>query len=416
MPTEDQEPALAASSGAEAEAALEGPELVLVRYGEIALKGGNRATFERQLVRNMKHAARPISATAATRSHGRITLAPERRGMAVARRVRDVFGVKSVSPAWGCEPSPAAILALSRRVMAAEMQARAGQEFRFRVRSRRAEKRFPLTSTDLDRLVADSVLPLYPQLVVDLKSAELELGIEVRTERAYIYLQRLAGPGGLPVGSLGKGLSLLSGGIDSPVASWMAMKRGLEVGFISFHSAPYIGEGSKKKVIDLVRALARWQPRNRLFVVPFTEAQVSIRDSAPCAYRTVLYRRMMNRIASRVAKSEGMRALITGESLGQVASQTLENMTCIGAVSDLPHLRPLVCFDKEETIEIARRIGTFEISNRPEPDCCTVFQPERAMIRGRIRECEAAEAEFDVEGIVERAVQGIEVVHVSEEA
>jgi thiamine biosynthesis protein ThiI len=194
----------------------------------------------------------------------------------------------------------------------------------------------------------------------------------------------------------------------------MAMKRGCEVVHLTFHSHPYLGERSRKKVVDLVRALSRYQPRNRLYVAPFTETQEAIRDHCPGSYRTVLYRRMMNRIASRIARREEAAALITGESMGQVASQTLENITCIGAAADLPVIRPLIAFDKHETVAIARRIGTFELSCVQEPDCCVLFMPARPVIRGRIEVCERAEREIDVEGLVERAVEGAEVVDVEE--
>jgi thiamine biosynthesis protein ThiI len=225
----------------------------------------------------------------------------------------------------------------------------------------------------------------------------------------------MPGPGGLPVGTLGSVLCLLSGGLDSPVAAWMTMKRGCRVGFVSFHSAPYLGEGSRKKVLDLARALGRYQGRSRLYVVPFAECQEQVRDAAPEGYRTVLYRRMMQRIASELAERDRWQALVTGESLGQVASQTLENMTCIGAAASLPVLRPLLGFDKEETIEIARRIGTFELSNRPEPDCCTVFQPRRPVIRGRLDLCHEVEAAIGMESLCARAVEGVEVIPVEYE-
>jgi thiamine biosynthesis protein ThiI len=192
----------------------------------------------------------------------------------------------------------------------------------------------------------------------------------------------------------------------------MGMKRGLEVVHLSFHSAPYLGEPSKRKIRRLVEELARYQPRNRLYVVPFAAIQVAIRDAAPDGYRTVLYRRMMQRIASRVAGLERAGCVLTGDSLGQVASQTLENLTCIEDASDLPILRPLVAFDKQETIAIARRIGTFEISSEPEPDCCTVFQPARPAIRGRIAICAAAEERIDVAGLVDAAILGLEIVDV----
>jgi thiamine biosynthesis protein ThiI len=190
------------------------------------------------------------------------------------------------------------------------------------------------------------------------------------------------------------------------------MKRGCSVGFVSFWSYPYIGESSKRKLVRLVRALSRWQPRSRLFVAPFTEVQEAVRDRAPSPYRTVLYRRFMQRIASRIARRDQAGVLVTGDSLGQVASQTIENLTCIEEASDLPVLRPLIGFDKHETIAVARRIGTFETSIEPEPDCCTVFQPERPVIHGKLEECRAAEAELDVEGLVARAVDGVEIVDV----
>ena len=218
----------------------------------------------------------------------------------------------------------------------------------------------------------------------------------------------MRGPGGLPVGTLGRTMCLLSGGIDSPVAAWLTMKRGSRVDFCTFHSYPYIGESSKKKVLDLVRVLSRYQPRSRVHVVPFTHAQEAIRDHTPEPYRTILYRRMMQRIAARLGKRRRCGALVTGECLGQVASQTLENLGSIAAATAWPVLRPLISFDKEETIEIARRIGTFDVSSLPEPDCCTVFQPRKPVLRARPDDCEQAEAELDIESLVIEAVRGTE--------
>jgi len=203
---------------------------------------------------------------------------------------------------------------------------------------------------------------------------------------------------------------LLSGGFDSPVAAYLSMKRGLEMGFITFHSFPYIGESSKRKIQDLARAVSRYQGKANFYVVPFTAAQEAIRDQCPERYRVVLYRRMMNRIACRIAGKRGYKALVTGENLAQVASQTLKNMDLIGRTSDLLVLRPLVGFDKEEIINVAERIGTFELSNRPEPDCCTLFQPRSPVIFGNPEECEAAEAELDIDALVEQAVQATECI------
>ena len=262
-------------------------------------------------------------------------------------------------------------------------------------------------STELDRYVAERVFTQREgRLRVDLSKPELTLGINVRSGRAYVFAERMPGAGGLPVGSVGRTVSLLSGGIDSPVASWMAMKRGCEVVFLTFHSYPYIGASYEQKVKGLVRSLARFQNRSILVSVPFAEIQTQIRDHCPSSYRTVLYRRMMHRIADRIADSEDALGVVTGDSLGQVASQTLENLTCIDAAGERPILRPLLGFDKAETIELARKIGTFELSIQPEPDCCTVFQPRRPIIKGRVEVCESAESELDVDGLVTAAVGG----------
>ena len=389
------------------------PEMVLIRYGEIALKGKNRSSFEHALIRNIRTACEPISKLRVERRRGRITVIPETRSGDVARRLQDVFGIKSVSPAWGVEPTPEGIADLGRTVLAdALLDYPPNAEIPFRVHTSRGDKSFPMTSVELDQFVAPRVLDGTSNLKVNLKHAELTLGIEVRTERAYVFVRRLPGPGGLPVGTLGRVLCLLSGGIDSPVAAWLAMKRGCRVNFVTFHSSPYIGEASKKKVVDLVRALSRYQGDSRLYVLPFTEIQEAIRDGAPSPYRTVLYRRMMQRLASRLAHRDRSQALVTGESLGQVASQTLENMTCIGAAAEFPVLRPLACFDKEEAIDIARKIGTFDLSTIPEPDCCTVFMPPKPIIKGSLEVCVASEAELDVEGLVERSLAGVEVIEV----
>lgn len=396
-------------------------EMILVRYGELTLKGGNRPAFESKLIHNVKKALKQVAPVHLERRRDRLAVFPERRFAQVTRRLQDVFGISSLSPAWGTAPEPEAIAEVAARVLGDVLDPlpKPAPEARlsFRVSTQRGDKRFPMTSVELDRFVADRVLPLYgDRLLVRMKDAELNLGIDVRKGRAYVFARRLPGAGGLPVGTLGRGLCLLSGGIDSPVAAWLAMKRGLSVAFLSFHSYPFLGDSSKQKIARLVRALSRYQPRNRLFVAPFTEVQTAIRDRAPEAYRTVLYRRMMQRIASRVALRDRAQVLVTGESLGQVASQTVENLTCIGEASELPVLRPLIAYDKQETIALARRIGTLETSNLPEPDCCTVFMPSRPVIRGRLAECEAAEARLDVAGLVEGALAGMEVVDVREGA
>jgi thiamine biosynthesis protein ThiI len=392
----------------------DGPEAVLVRYGELALKGDNRGEFERALVRNIEHALQSVAPARVVREHGRIFVFPETRLEAVARRLTRVFGIANVSPAWGAPSEPERIARAARPVLDAALAGlEPGRKARFRIETNRVDKRFPVPSNSLDRQVAIAILRDDDPLVVDLAHPELVLGIEVREDRTWLFCKRYPGPGGLPVGTLGRVACLISGGIDSPVAAWMAMKRGCEVVYVTFHSHPFIGESAKKKVVDLVRVLAPWQRVSRLHVVPFADVQLAIRDAGRDEYRTVLYRRMMQRIASRIALAEGAGALVTGECVGQVASQTLENLTCIGAAASLPVLRPLISFDKRETIERAQALGTFEISKVQEPDCCTLFMPRRPVIRGKLEACEELEQRFDVATLVERALAGEEVLTVA---
>jgi len=415
-PSADAAPSVASTAPARDPAqALPPPDLILVRYGELSLKGGNRAQFESALARNIRAVMRPLSSIEIERRQGRFVVVPQRRGDEVARKLQDVFGIKSVSPAWGVVAERDAIAELARRVLLDALDARPrGRPVTVRVATKRADKTFAMTSTELDRYVADRVL-VGLAVRVDLDDPELTLGIELRRERAYVFVERLPGPGGLPVGTLGRALCLLSGGIDSPVAAWLAMKRGLAVSHVTFHSYPFIGDASKRKVIDLVRALARYQPSNRLYVAAFAEAQTAIRDAAPEGYRTVLYRRMMQRIATRIAQRYELDALITGDCLGQVASQTLENMACIGSAAELPLLRPLLTYDKDETIALARKIGTFDISNRQEPDCCTLFMPAHPVLRGKLEICTGVEAKMDVEGLITRAAESVEIHDVDDD-
>jgi thiamine biosynthesis protein ThiI len=394
------------------------PELILARFGEIALKKGNRSFFEKALRRNLRLAAEEITPTKVQMLGGRMAIFPEGRIEEVAERVRDVFGLVSTSPAWSCPSQPEAIVELAGRVLEEALVGRnhgerADRPVTVRVRTSRSLKSFPMNSMEMDVHVAEQILPGPERVKVQLRNPELEVGIDIRSERTYVFVERIPGPGGLPVGTLGHAISLLSGGIDSPVASWLAMKRGLRVSYVSFHSPPYIGDASRKKIVDIVRILSRYQPTSDMHMVPFTRIQEAIRDRAPSSYRTVLYRRFMQRIATEIARMEDAGALVTGESLGQVASQTLENMTCIEEAAGLPVLRPLLTYDKVEAIALARRIGTFETSTIPEPDCCTVFMPPRPVIRGRLELCLRAEKELGVEDLLGEALAGTERISVS---
>lgn len=396
-------------------ASVRSEEILLVRYGELSLKGGNRPYFERTLVRNIKAACRDLSEVKVERIWGRMAVTPERRLQRVARRLQNVFGIASISTVRSTEPTLEAITNLSAEVLRSALESFPSDgQVRVRLRTRRADKRFPLNSTQISQTVAETILLEYGErLKVDLKHADITLELDVRRERAFVFADRLPGLGGLPVGTLGLGLCLLSGGIDSPVAAWLSMKRGCAMDFVSFHSHPFIGEGSKRKIEQLVSRLARYQAKSRLYSVPFADIQTAIRDNAPSSYRTVLYRRAMQRIASRIAGLVRAKALITGESLGQVASQTIENMTCIEDASSLPVFRPLLTFDKNETIDIAQRIGTFDISNIPEPDCCTVFMPPKPIIHGKVEICRDAEQGFDLDGLIDAALDGAESSHIA---
>lgn len=393
------------------------PRVLLVRYGELALKGGNRGDFELRLMRNIRAACAPITPVRVEREHGRMFVFADDRLESVARRLTRVFGISSVSPAWEAPSDPASICVVARAVFDDALAGRApGERPKFRVQSKRVDKRFPLTSMQLDLHVARQILRDDDPIVVDLDDPQLLLEIEVRADKSYVFARRVAGPGGLPVGTLGRVLCLISGGFDSPVAAWMAMKRGAEVQYVTFHSHPFIGDSAKDKVIELVRVLSCWQPRSRLFVAPFAQVQVAVKGVSASgyedSYRTVLYRRMMQRIASRIARSDDAKALVTGDSMGQVASQTLENLTCIGAAADLPVLRPLIGFDKQETIALAQRIGTYALSSVQEPDCCTLFMPRKAVTRGRLEVCEELEARLDVEALVADSIARTERVDV----
>ena len=388
-------------------------EVVLARFGELWLKGKNRGEFERVLVRNSRVALHAIDPEAKIeREHGLVIVRPTRRAGEVARRLREVFGYSSISLARGCPSTPEAIARLGAEVFREALEAYPpGRVVTFRVKTQRADKRFPLTSPQLDVHVAEAIpQELVPRIRVDLAQAELVLGIHVRKEASYVFVRRESGAGGLPTGSIGRAVALLSGGIDSPVAAWMTMKRGCEVVLLSFHSYPWVGEGFERKVERLAKVLARYQSRTRLVFLPLAEIQQTIKDQTPPAYRTVLYRRMMQRLANRVAREQRALAVVTGESLGQVASQTLENLTCIEEAGELPVLRPLIAFDKPETIALAQRIGTFAISIENEPDCCTVFQPERPILRGRVEDCLRAEKGLALEELLERALEGRRVL------
>ena len=375
--------------------------MVVVHYHEISLKRGNRPLFLRQLARNLARAVADVGPVSVRQRPGRIVLdldghpQPE----AVRDRAQRVCGVASVLLGY----RTASTLDGMRAVIGPLVEGR--QFASFRITARRAFKTYPMTSVELNRALGAFVLERV-NTRVDLEHPEVEIVVEVLPDEAFVAMDRRPGPGGLPVGASGTVAALLSGGIDSPVAAWRMMKRGCRVVFVHFHSVPYLPPTSQAKARALVERLTEWQYASRLYQVPFGEIQREVVLSVPGPARVVVYRRLMIRIAEAIARRTGALALATGESLGQVASQTLENITAIDAAAGGPVLRPLIGTDKIEIIREAKQLGTFEISIEPDADCCTLFVPQHPLTRMSVAEAEAAESRLDIPRLVESGVEG----------
>ncbi|HEY8416208.1 MAG TPA: tRNA uracil 4-sulfurtransferase ThiI, partial [Thermaerobacter sp.] len=366
--------------------------VILVRYGEIGLKGRNRPQFEKALVRQIRRALAGRPGVEVYRTPGRVWVEPGDDVDGALEALQRVFGVVAASPA---DRVPLDLDAITGAAVTVLGEALAGEKgtgegpVTFKVEARRSNKAFPLTSLELNQELGRRLLAANPAVRVDVRRPRITVGVEIRHDAAYVYARSVPGPGGLPVGVTGRACALLSGGIDSPVAVWMAMKRGLTVIPVHFHNPPFTSERSKEKVMDLVRILARWGGPLRLWVVYFTEVQRAIQLDCPPQLTITLMRRMMFRLAERIAAREGALALVTGESLGQVASQTLESIHTISRVTTLPVLRPLIGMDKAEIIDRAKAIGTYDVSILPYEDCCTLFVPSQPATRPRPEQAEA---------------------------
>ena len=374
--------------------------VLLVHYHEIALKARNRPLFVNQLVRNLKRATADFPVRRIQKLPGRVLLelAGENAAQEVAERVRRVFGVANCCSALRCELDLEALKNTAAKALA-------GRPFQtFRVTARRAYKTFPLTSPQLNEILGTFVLERFPARV-DLKNPELTLFVDILPKEAFIYLEKVRGPGGLPVGVAGRVIALLSGGIDSPVAAYRMMRRGCQGSFVHFHGAPFLDRRTQEKAREIVKLLTRYQYTSRLYLVPFGEAQQEVVVNTPAPYRVLLYRRLMARIAEHLASLEGAKALVTGESLGQVASQTLENLTVIEEAVKLPLLRPLIGMDKEEITEQAKEIGTYEISIQPDQDCCTLFVPRHPATRATMDDIGRAEMTLDLDRLVKAGAE-----------
>ncbi len=377
-------------------------ELLLVRYGEIFLKGQNRPVFMRALVKRVKRAVQELGA-AVYLNDSRIFVTDYDDQDEAIRRVTKVFGVHSVCPAIEMPKEDFEAVAAQAVSMMADLRGT------FKVTARRSDKRYPLDSPAINGQIGHRVLVANKNLSVDVKNPDHVLNVEIR-DHAYLYVKVVPAVGGMPVGTNGKATLLLSGGIDSPVAGWMIAKRGVHISAVHFHSYPYTSDRAKEKVLDLARILSESCCGIRVHIVPFTKIQMEIHEKCPDEYTTLIMRRFMMRIAERVAKIEGAEALITGESIGQVASQTMTALGTTDMVVDMPVFRPVIGFDKTEIIAIAEKIGTMETSSLPYEDCCTVFTPRHPATHPHLDIIEAGEGKLDVEGLIQEAMDGIEIV------
>ena len=390
---------------------------ILVRYGEISLKGKNRAFFEQQLIKNIKSAIRELGPYQLEQTYGRIFIHIESGNInAVLSRLKLIPGIVSISPVV---VAPLDYSELEKAALKIMQQAVVSYPASFKVESKRANKKFPLKSPEISREIGGYLLNNFNngeqnRLTVDLHRPDYTLYLEIRAKQSYLYTNIIAGPGGLPVGSSGRGLLLLSGGIDSPVAGWLGMKRGMQFDAIYFHSPPYTSDRAKEKVIELAHILSRYNGKINLFVNYFTEIQQAIRKNCPPPYYITIMRRMMLRIATTIARNNQHLALLTGESIGQVASQTLESINVINQVTNLAILRPLITMDKTEIVSLAREIGTYDTSILPYADCCTIFVPENPVIRPGLAQTLQAEKDLPVEELSTKSIEKTELLSIVE--
>jgi thiamine biosynthesis protein ThiI len=382
---------------------------ILIRYGELALKGRNQMNFVRQLVKNIKQMVYQYyqEKVALEIEKGRIFLKLDgQEPQKYYEPLRNVFGILSFSPVRKVELDMEEI----KNVALDEFRSLPTDPASFRVTVRRPNKRFPIKSPEAQKQIGSFIYNKIPNLKVDLHNPEVEVTIELRDDAAYIYTQKIYGTGGLPLGTGGKAMLLLSGGIDSPVAGWLTMKRGIIIEAIHFYSYPYTSERAKEKVMDLAKVLAKYCGQINVHIVPFTKIQEDISANCYESLWITIMRRFMFRIAERIAQERKALALVTGESIGQVASQTLDSMYAINEVVKTPVIRPLITSDKEEIMELARKINTYDISIRPYVDCCTVFLPREPKTKPKLALCQKEETRLKVEELVLDAVSNTEMI------
>ncbi|MGI6319280.1 MAG: tRNA uracil 4-sulfurtransferase ThiI [Dethiobacteria bacterium] len=379
--------------------------LLLVRYGEIALKGKNRPFFEKKLLRNIQDALQGLEPFEVLFQRGRYFIKINAENLLPAqRKLQRVFGIVSISPVTRSNLDLDEICQNALQLIKDNYV----PGMTFKVSTSRANKKFPHPSPEVSSAVGAYLLKSGLNISVDVHHPETIVHIDIREKEAYLYSRVINGLGGLPVGVTGRGLLLLSGGIDSPVAGWLALKRGVDIEALHFHSPPFTGDGALNKVRDLCRTLSSYGRKITLHLAPFTDIQKELRLNCPETMVITLMRRAMFRIAERLAVQRNIPVLYTGESLGQVASQTLENIVAINAVTNIPVLRPLIGFDKEEIINIARKINSYSVSIRPFEDCCTLFVPRHPVTRPQLSELEKAEKNIPLEELIEYCLENIE--------
>lgn len=387
-------------------------EIILVKNGELALKGLNRHTFEDILIGNMRRRLSDLGRFRFTLSQSTIMAEPLGEDFdldeAVERLTR-VFGIAGLSRAAAVEKDMDTILSAAGEYLAAQLLAAKT----FKVEAKRSDKKFPFNSPEICTELGGRLLEGFPHLTVDVHHPDLTVTVEIRDRFAYIHGNQIKGAGGMPVGSSGKAALLISGGIDSPVAGWMMAKRGLELVAVHFASPPFTSPKAEMKVHNLLKKVAVYSGRISLFVVPFTAIQEEIKNNCPEELFTVIMRRMMMKIAEIIAGKESCGALITGESVGQVASQTMYAIACTDAAVSMPVFRPLIGMDKDEVIILSRKIDTFDISIQPYEDCCTVFTPKHPRTRPKLEYVEKAELVFDTEALIAEALRGIKITPIN---
>jgi thiamine biosynthesis protein ThiI len=387
-------------------------DVILLRFGEWTLKGKNKSVFANKLLRNVKEKCKEFSSVRISQEHGRMFI--ELNGQPyepVIAKLQEVFGLVGFSPAIRVKNDLEEIKQAALTIVRGEKNIQT-----FKVVSKRSNKKFPIRSLDLNQKIGGHILANAQPIRVDVHEPDLAIHVEVRSTGTYVYGKDIPGIGGLPVGTSGRVLLLLSGGIDSPVAGYLSLKRGVELEAIHFHSYPYTSERAKQKVIDLAQILTRFGGKIRLHIVPFTEIQTEINRHCYESYSITIMRRMMLRIAEAIAHRRKALALVTGESLGQVASQTLESMNTINAVTNLPILRPLIGMDKQEIITISKKIGTYETSILPYEDCCTVFLPKAPKTKPEKEVASKLENRLDMDRLINEAVEQTEMIEIKPES